>query len=89
MSHGKSVKRRDVERKLKDLGYYFERHGSRHIIWSNGVAEVQLSRSRYMRDSSAREILKKAESGQAEITDEILIGWLLSALFPGKQIDGA
>ena len=38
------VQRRKVEKKFKDNGWYFVRHGGNHDIWSNGKIKTQLPR---------------------------------------------
>jgi len=30
------MKRRDLEKKLCELGWHFERHGGNHDVWTNG-----------------------------------------------------
>jgi predicted RNA binding protein YcfA (HicA-like mRNA interferase family) len=32
------MKKRDIEKKLKELGWWFSRHGGGHDIWTNGKA---------------------------------------------------
>jgi mRNA interferase HicA len=31
------MKRRELEERLKRLGWWFVRHGARHDLWTNGV----------------------------------------------------
>lgn len=38
------MKRRDLEKKLHDIGWRFARHGGRHDIWSNGAREITIPR---------------------------------------------
>lgn len=38
------VKRRKVEKRFEENGWYFVRHGANHDIWSNGIIKTQLPR---------------------------------------------
>ncbi len=33
------MKRRDLEKKLAELGWRFERHGGNHDVWTNGKSQ--------------------------------------------------
>jgi mRNA interferase HicA len=42
----KSMKRRDLIKKLEANGWYFERHGANHDIYTNGVRKEAIERHR-------------------------------------------
>jgi mRNA interferase HicA len=55
------MKRRDVERKLREMGFRFWRRGGRHDIWTNGRWEIVVPRHREINEVTARFILKEAK----------------------------
>jgi len=55
------VKRRDLERALKDLGWYFLRHGGNHDRWTNGNETEEIPRHREINENLGRKILKTAQ----------------------------
>ena len=55
------MKKIDLERALKRLGWYLLRQGTRHEIWTNGVAQEPVPRHREIDQRLARKILRKAE----------------------------
>lgn len=36
------MKRKDLERQLSKLGWFFLRHGGKHDVWTNGDAMEQI-----------------------------------------------
>ena len=58
------VRRRDLERELRDLGFEFLRHGGRHDIWSRGDDEIPLPRHTEINENLARAIIKRARRGR-------------------------
>ena len=48
------MKRREVERRLRALGWYLLRHGSDHDIWTNGVEQVEVPRHPEIHEKLAR-----------------------------------
>jgi mRNA interferase HicA len=54
------MKKKELERKLRELGWRFERHGGRHDIWSNGYAEEAVPRHNEITETTAKIILKRA-----------------------------
>jgi len=58
------VKRRELERKLKQLGWRLSRHGGRHDVWRRGERELAVPRHREINEYTAKAILK--EAGEAE-----------------------
>ncbi len=54
------MKRADLERRLRELGWILLRHGSRHDIWSKGEFEIPVPRHVEINEYTAKEILKQA-----------------------------
>jgi mRNA interferase HicA len=54
------VKRRELEQKLKQLGWSLFRHGGRHDIWRSGERELAVPRHREINEYTAKAILKEA-----------------------------
>ena len=59
------MKRRDLERKLNEIGWQFVRHGGRHDIWSDGEREVAVPRHDEINEYTAKAILKEAKGGRS------------------------
>jgi len=55
------MKKRDVEKKLKAFGWWLERHGGNHDIWTNGEISNQLPRHSEINEFLAKSIIKEAE----------------------------
>jgi predicted RNA binding protein YcfA (HicA-like mRNA interferase family) len=55
------MKRRDLEKKLQDLGLRLVRNGARHDVWSNGEREIAVPRHGEINECTAKAILKEAE----------------------------
>ena len=58
------MRRRDLERQLRDLGWILARHGARHDIWANGDRELVVPRHVEINEYTARAILREARGGQ-------------------------
>ena len=56
------MKRRELEKKLSQLGWYFLRHGTCHDVWSNDVDTEAIPRHSEINEFTARGILKRAEN---------------------------
>jgi len=54
------MKRREIERNLKALGWMLLRHGSRHDVWSRGLARLTVPRHDEINEHTARAILREA-----------------------------
>lgn len=54
------MKRRELEQRLRGLGWNLVRHGSKHDIWSDGEREEALPRHADISERLARAILKRA-----------------------------
>jgi mRNA interferase HicA len=62
------LKRRLVEKRLKQLGWYLLRHGSNHDIWTNGQQQVEIPRHPEIREKTAKfGIIRKAEKFPGKI----------------------
>jgi predicted RNA binding protein YcfA (HicA-like mRNA interferase family) len=55
------VKRRDLERELRDLGWSLVRNGSRHDIWGKGEGEFAVPRHNEINEYTAKAILREAK----------------------------
>jgi predicted RNA binding protein YcfA (HicA-like mRNA interferase family) len=58
------MRRRDLERQLRDLGWNLDRHGARHDIWAKGDRELVVPRHVEINEYTARAILREARGGQ-------------------------
>ena len=56
------MKKREMERKLKALGWWLKRQGGNHEVWTNGDMEEPLPRHSEISEMLAKKILKKAEN---------------------------
>ncbi|NJL29401.1 MAG: type II toxin-antitoxin system HicA family toxin [Thermoanaerobaculia bacterium] len=58
------MKRRDLERKLRERGWTLVRHGGRHDVWSNadGTKSECLPRHAEINEHLAQAILKRTET---------------------------
>lgn len=55
------MKLRDLERQLKDLGWWFSHHGGEHDRWTNGKEQESIPRHKEIKEYLAKKILKKAK----------------------------
>lgn len=55
------MKRIDLERRLKELGYW-EVDGGKHGKWTNGVHTEPVPRAREIKEHTAKAILKRCEA---------------------------
>jgi len=55
------VKKRDLEKRLTQLGWWLTREGGSYEIWSNGEHNVPVPRHKEINELTARGILRKAE----------------------------
>lgn len=60
------VKKRDLEKTLKALGWYLLRQGANHEIWTNGVHTEPVPRHREIAERLAQKIIAKAASLQGK-----------------------
>jgi mRNA interferase HicA len=57
------VKRRELERRLRDLGWTIQRHGGKHDVWINagGLFTEYVPRHAEINERLAKAILKRAK----------------------------
>lgn len=53
------MKQRDLIKKLESIGFQFERHGSRHDIYSRGSNKEEIPRHKEIDERLAKAILRK------------------------------
>ena len=58
-----SVKRKELERRLRELGWTFQRHGGNHDVWTNpdGSFAEFLPRHAEINEKLAKVILRRAK----------------------------
>lgn len=54
------MKRRELERRLRDLGWRFVRHGRKHDVWSHGERREAVPRHAEINEKLAAAILERA-----------------------------
>ena len=57
------MKRRELERRLRSLGWHPSRHGSKHDVWTKGERELAVPRHSEINEYTAEAILKEAAGG--------------------------
>jgi mRNA interferase HicA len=57
------VKRTQLEKILKNLGWSLDRHGRKHDVWTNGEYEIVVPRHKEINEYTAKAILKEAKGG--------------------------
>ncbi len=57
------MKRRELERRLRDLGWKLRRHGGKHDVWTNadGSFKEYVPRHAEINERLARAVLKRAK----------------------------
>jgi mRNA interferase HicA len=55
------VKKKELERRLLLLGWWFLKHGKKHDIWTNGNSIEVLPRHNEVNERLAKAILRNAE----------------------------
>jgi mRNA interferase HicA len=60
------MKRRELERRLRDFGWRLQRHGGKHDVWANAddTFTEYVPRHTEVNEALARAILKRAEERQ-------------------------
>jgi hypothetical protein len=58
------MKRTEMEKKLKSLGWTMVRRGRRHDIWSKGDGEIPVPRHREINEYTGQAIIRSAERGR-------------------------
>jgi mRNA interferase HicA len=57
------MKRKDLEKVLKGMGWRFLRHGGRHDVWTDGDRQELIPRHNEINEKLARSILREAKKG--------------------------
>jgi mRNA interferase HicA len=55
------MKKKDLEKRLSRHGWWFDRHGGNHDVWTNGEIFESVPRHNEVNENLAKKILKKAE----------------------------
>jgi mRNA interferase HicA len=55
------MKRRELEARLRALGWALRRHGGRHDVWGRGDLELAVPRHTEINEQLARALLRRAE----------------------------
>lgn len=58
------MKRRNLEKRLRELGWQLARHGGRHDVWAKGEREIVVPRHAEINEYAAKAILREAEGGR-------------------------
>lgn len=64
MWHNDYMKKRDLERKAKELGWWKLREGGNHEVWTNGTLTEPIPRHNEINEMLAKKILKKMRGGK-------------------------
>ncbi|RLB57385.1 MAG: toxin-antitoxin system, toxin component, HicA family protein [Deltaproteobacteria bacterium] len=54
------MKRKELEKRLRKLGWRFLKHGGKHDVWTDGERLEYIPRHREISERLARSILRKA-----------------------------
>jgi len=54
------MKRRELERRLRELGWRLSRHGGRHDVWVRGEREIAVPRHAEINEYTATSIVREA-----------------------------
>ncbi len=60
------MKKRDIEKQLREFGWWFERHGGNHDVWTNGNICEFVPRHADIGEALGKKILKKAQNNPPE-----------------------
>ena len=55
------MRRRELERALRQLGWKFLRHGKKHDVWTDGEREEAIPRHTEIHEKLAQAILRRAK----------------------------
>lgn len=58
------MKKLDLEKKLKALGWWMDRQGGSHEVWTNGIRVTTVPRHREINELTAKAILRTAKGGK-------------------------
>ncbi len=54
------MKRRELEKQLRESGWTLSRHGGKHDVWARGERELAVPRHAEINEYTAKAILKEA-----------------------------
>jgi predicted RNA binding protein YcfA (HicA-like mRNA interferase family) len=57
------MKRRDLEKRLRNLGWHLDRRGARHDVWARGECELVVPGHVEVNEYTAKAILREAQGG--------------------------
>lgn len=60
------MKKRDLEKQLSELGWWFDSHGGSHDHWTNGKIFECVPRHKEIKENLAKKILKTAKNNSPE-----------------------
>jgi len=60
------MKRRDLEKHLRNLGWRFKRQGGNHEIWTNGKISQPIPRHNEIKERLAQAIIEIAKTNPGE-----------------------
>ncbi len=66
---GNGMKRRNLEKKLSELGWHFDRHGGNHDVWTNGKIKNFIPKHSEIAENLAKEIVKMAQQNRGKKED--------------------
>jgi mRNA interferase HicA len=58
------MKKQELEKALRQLGWRFLRHGGRHDVWTDGQRQEAIPRQTEINDKLARAILQRARRNE-------------------------
>ena len=64
------MKKRDLEKQLSELEWWFDAHGGSHDHWTNGTIFESIPRHREINENLARKIIKTAKNNPPEKGDK-------------------
>lgn len=56
------MKKKELEKKLRELGWFFSKHGGGHDHWTNGQIFESVPRHAEINENLAKKILKTAKN---------------------------
>ncbi len=62
--YNESMKKKDVEKQLTQFGWWIERHGGNHDIWTNGEVKIPVPRHKEINELTAKSIIKMAKKNK-------------------------
>jgi mRNA interferase HicA len=60
------MKKTELERKLRGCGWWLDRQGGRHEVWTNGKMTEAVPRHRDIDERTARSIARKAQANPGQ-----------------------